>query len=621
MSGDSALERISDVYFTVDSDWRLTHCNQSARGLFDDSNESVAGRLLWDVLPPGLDETFSEVCFEAMRSGTMRTADCYAESGDTWYESRAYPTESGLSVFLLDIDERKRRESHLEQQAAVVSALDDGVITLDADYRIVSVNETAGRALGMDEADLVGEHVDLVTDRASIPDDDTVAIGRAIEEVGTGKATQRTLDVSYMVDSSTDHRAEVRIARIESTEASLALVFHDVTDQRDFERLVHSLHEVTRWLLESSDPEEICAIAVHAGSDLLELPISGIWLLDQEQGYLDPIAGTAGAHEEFGGLPRFGPGEGLVWDVFEEGTATLYDDLSEESGVYNPETPLESEIIAPIGSYGVLMTGSFRANRFDETDLELLSTLAENTRAALDRADRERILRDRTERLERQSERLEAVATVLSEELKAELDDVSNSLEPEGGEYELDSTVESVDEAAATLDRAERLIDDIREYARNATSVGPRARIDLETAIDDAVAASRLESAAVVVEDGATLRADPDRFRYLLETIFNDAASRSVGDVTIQIGTVGVDVRPTGSRGFYVLDDASKNPPSGSASIPDFSIDEQPRDGLGLAVARAIAEAHDWSVSIGVGERGGTRFEVRDVTTLEPTSD
>ncbi len=611
------VERVTDVFFAVDSDLCLSYLNRSAEWLFDGSREELLGRVCWDVMPPEVDQHVSDTLYEARLAGGLVTSEWYHEESDVWFETRVYPTEDGLSVYMLDVTAGKRHTDELARSAAAVDAMDDGVVMLDENYEAVSVNDVITDTLEVETDDLVGEHLDRLTDFAEIPDDDVVKIGRAIDEVSTGIASRRTLAVPYTTGSGRSRRCEVRIASATVESASLALVFRDVTDQHDYERLVHSLHEITRWLLESTDPAEICAVAVHAGSDLLDLPISGVWLLDDEQGYLDPIAGTAGAHERFGGLPTFYPGEGLVWDVFEAGEATLFDDLQAETGLYNPDTPLESEIIAPIGTHGVLMTGSLEPNRFDETDLQLLTTLTENTSAALDRSERERTLRERTARLERQSERLEAVATVLSEDLKTQLTAVENALttddEPADWEFPF-----AEDDVSVTLDRTERLIDDIREYARNTTSVGSRAPVDLETAIEDAVDQSRLESAAIVVEDGATLRADPDRFRYLLETVFDDAAARSSGDVTIQIGTVGVENRADGPRGFYILDDASMNPPTATDGLPDFSIDgSESGDGLGLAVARAIAEAHDWSVSIGVGENGGTRFEVRDVTTLD----
>ncbi|WP_290815971.1 PAS domain-containing protein [Halovivax sp.] len=614
------LERITDAFFAVDSDWRFTYVNRPAAGLFERPREELSGRVLWDVVPDAVEWESTEGFYRAMRDLEPVTTEFHHDRLDSWFEARAHPDERGLSVYLTEVTDRRRRESERLQHAAAVEAMDDGVVTLDDAYRVVSVNSAIVELFGVGADELVGDHVERVIEAAEIADEDAVAIGRAIDEVGAGNADQRTVEVPYAVSGRSEGVAELRVAPVEAGEPSIAAIVRDVTDQRDYERLVHSLHEITRWLLESSDPEEICAIAVHAGSDLLELPISGIWLLDDQQGYLDPIAGTAGAHEEFGGLPRFRPGEGLVWDVFEAGEPELFDDLNEVDGVFNPDTPLRSEIIAPIGTYGALMTGSFDPNRFDETDLELIATLTENTRAALDRAERERVLRERTDSLERQSERLEAVATVLSEDLKEELATVADAMEndrdaPEKWEFPF-----AKDRVTATLDRTERLIDDIREYARNATSVGQRAPIDLEVAIEDAVESSRLEHAAVVVDDGATLRADPDRFRYLLETVFDDAASRSTGEVTVQVGTLGLESHSEGARGFFILDDASKNPPSATAAIPDLSLDpEESGEGLGLAVARAIAEAHDWSVSIGVGENGGTRFEVRDVTTLEST--
>ena len=615
------LDRLTDGFFAVDSSWRFTYVNDRAAELFEASRHELVGGVLWDEFPDAIESQIADEFYQAKQREEPVSTELFHSRLDTWYEARAYPAEDGLSVSVREITERKRRESELARHAAAVEAMDDVVVTLDDSYHVVSVNGALAETLGVDEEALVGEHVERVTDIGAIADEDALAIGRAIDEVGAGNADQRTVEISFGGELGTERVGEIRIAPVEEGGASIAALFRDVTDQRDYERLVTSLHELTRWLLESTDPEEICAIAVHAGSDLLDLPISGIWLLDDEQGYLDPVAGTAGAHEEFGGLPRYYPGEGLAWDVYEAGEVRHFSDLADQDGVYNPETPLRSEVIAPIGTHGVVMTGSFEPDRFDETDVELISTLTENTRAALDRADRERMLRERTDRLERQSERLEAVATVLSEDLKAELTSVARALEDDRSVPEEWVFPLAKDQVLETLDRTERLIDDVREYARNATSVGQRAPVDLETAIEDAIEASRLESAAVIVEGAATLRADPDRFRYLLETVFDDAAERSVGDVTVQVDTIGIDDPTEGSRGFFILDDASRNPPSAHERIPDLSLDaDEANDGLGLAVARAIAEAHDWSVSIGVGEHGGTRFEVRDVTTLESSS-
>ncbi|THE65904.1 PAS domain S-box protein [Salinadaptatus halalkaliphilus] len=612
---DPMVDRVTDAFFALDTDFRFTYLNDRAEDLLERSRGELIGRVMWDEFPQTVETQFPDGFHQAMDEQVSVAFEIYHTQVETWFETRAYPSESGLSVFMRDITARKRQETTLAQHAAVVEAIHDGILTLDRNRQIVTVNDALESFLGTDREELRGEHVEVVPQLADIANDDAVDIGRAITDVDIGTADQRQLELPFSDGDGRNRIGEFRVVPIEDDTATVAIVIRDVTDRHEYERVAASLHEVTRWLLESDDPEEICAIAVHAGSDLLDLPISGVWLLEEEHGYLDPVAGTAGAHEEFGGLPRFHPGEGLVWDVFESGDVSRFDDLETVDDIYNPETPIRSELIAPIGTHGVLMSGSLEAHRFDETDVELVSTLVENTRAALDRADRERILRERSADLERQTERLEGVATVLSNDLKHQLELVADALGDDDENWEFPLAEESVE---ATLDRAERLVDDVREFARNATAVRTRTRVDVGEAIEQATAGSRLEDDAVTLERPATLRADYDRFVHLLETAFDDVAARSSGDVTVRIEIVGVDEtdRP---RGFALVDDAPERPSSPQDHFLESTADRDGAlEGLGLALVRAIAQAHDWELSIVDDEE--TRIEIRDVTTLESDS-
>jgi len=611
---DGTVDRLTDPFFALDTGWRFTYLNDAAERLLERSRADLLGRVMWDEFPETVETQFSDGFYRAMDRQVPVSFEVYHTPLETWFEVRAYPDDGGLSVFMRDITEGKERERRLAQHDAVFEAVHDGVVTLDRGNRIASVNDAIETTLEVDRGEVVGDHVERILEAASVDAEDTIEIGRAISDVDMGNATRRRLEVEFTDADGEDHVGEISLIPIDHEEVTTAAVVRDVTDRREYERVITALHGITRWLFEADDREEIGAIAVHAGSDLLSLPISGIWLLDEEYGYLDPVAGSARAHEEFGGLPRFHQGEGLVWEAFEAGEVELHADLREVEGVYDPETPLRSALIAPIGTHGVLMAGALDPDAFDETDVELVSTLAENVRSALDRADRERVLRERTERLERQTERLEAVAEIISSDLEAQLEAVAASLEDdEEWEFPL-----AENEVETTLHRIERLVDDVREFARNATAVGPRRRIDLETAIDDAVAASRLESAAVVVEEAATVRADPDRLVRLLGTVFDDVADRADGDVTVQVGLIGFGTSDE-SRGFFLCDDAEEIPPTAHEDVLEAGSDLG-ADGLGLAVSRAIAEAHDWSVSVSIGENGGTCFAIRGMTTLEPGS-
>ncbi len=617
-------DRVTDAFFALDTDFRFTYLNDRAEMLLERSREELLGRVMWDEFPATVETQFPNSFHRAMDEQICVSFEVYHTPLETWFETRAYPSETGLSVYMRDVTEQKHQETTLAQHAAVVEATHDGVVTLNRNREIVAVNSALESMLGTDRTDLIGNHIEIVPELAGIDPQDTVEIGRAITDVDVCNADRRHLEVAFTDATGTDRMGEFRIVPIEDDRATVAVVIRDVTDQHEYERVVTSLHEITQWLLESDDPEEICAIAVHAGSDLLGFPLTGIWLLDDTHGYLDPVAGTAGAHEEFGGLPRFTSGEGLTWEVFESGEITRFDDLHDVEGVYNPNTTIRSELIAPIGTHGVLMTASLEPHYFDEMDVDLVSTLVENTTAALDRAVREQVLQERTAELERQTERLESVAEILSTELKQQLDAVAEAIEDDPTETEWEFPLAEND-VEPTLDRVEQLVDDVREFARNASDVGPRTRIDFESAIERAVDSSRLDNDAVIIDESATLRVDADRFANLLETAFDNIAARAESDVTVQIGVVGFEnVRPSrnghDSRGFFFLDDATEIPPTAHEQVLDPSVDDDTAiDGLGLALVRAIAEAHDWEITVDNGENGGTRLEIRNVTTLELT--
>jgi PAS domain S-box-containing protein len=596
----SPADRIDAATFDLDRALRLTAFDERAAALFGDSSAAV-GSPLESVCPEYFSARFVDELEHALAHDASTTFDVYDARFDTRYEVRATPTETGLTVSLFDACAGTRH-----QHATVIEAIDDGVVTLDRDRHVLALNPAMAAFLGVDREAVIGDDVDAIIARAGVDDESARAIRRGLAAVERGTADQRRLEVPFTAGADADRIGELRFVPVRGESASVAAVVRDITDRHEYERVIDSLHEVTRWLLESDDPKEICAIAVHAGSDLLDLPISGIWLLDQERGYLDPVAGTAQAYEEFGGFPRFNPGEGLIWDVFESGDVERFDDLDAVEGAYNPDSPIQSEIIAPIGTHGVLMTGSFEPHQFDNVDADLVSTLVDNINAALERAERERVLRERTTQLERQTRRLETIADVLSTDLARTLERIADAVDAEA-----DATSPSPS-LRATLERTERLIDDVGEVARNASAVGPRTQLDLADAVGRALETSRLSSEAVVVEGQATLRADRERFHHLLESALDDVAARADGrDVTVRIGPCGLD--SDDSRGFYIEDDIDA-PKRAKESVEDA---ERRGDELSLAVVNAVAQAHGWTLTIDTGKEGRTRLEVKQVTTLE----
>jgi PAS domain S-box-containing protein len=509
-------------------------------------------------------------------------------------------------VSLRDVTDRKDRQRDLAQYETIVEAVHDGVFTVDDDLTVTFANDAVETTLGVEPDRLVGDHIEALPQSASIDDDGVADMGHALDQIRRGDADERRLEFGYTSDG--DQRiAETRMVPIGDGE--IAAVVRDVTEHRRFERVVTSLHSITPKLLDAEGDLEISSIAVHAAGEVLDLRISGVWLLDEELNRLDPVAATAGAHEEIGGLPHFPRGEGVVWQAFRRGDPALYDDVRELDG---PEsgTGLRSEIVVPIGDHGVLMAGETTAGAFDETDLELATILAANTEAALDRAERDNLLRRSRDALERQNERLEVVETVLSEDLRDQLAVAAQRARSAGAE-----------DAVEPLMRARRLADDALELARGELSVGPRAPVEAGEVAR--TAGELVDGVAVEVERGGWLRADRSRLVRLFETLYLDALDRADEDeevsVTVEVtepSTIRVvDSAPPMSEserdGAFDLNRASEN----DAAIVET--DDAGVPGLGLAVAGEIAAAHGWVVGVEGDER--PRFEISEVTTLEPT--
>jgi PAS domain S-box-containing protein len=607
-TGDSTrpvLDRIADAFFAVDDRWRFTYLNRPAAGLFDRKREELVGRVIWDEFPETVETQFPHGFYQAMNTQDPVTFEVYHTPLETWFEVRAFPSEDGISVYLQDVTDEKRRRKELARYEAIVENAHDGVLVVDAQNRIQYTNAAVEEALGVSGERVRGRHVDVVSELLSIRNEDLADIGHALDNLRSGRGELRQFDVSYVGESGRDKVAEIRMMPLDDGTANVAGIVRDITERYENERVVTSLHDFSRQLFGAQNRLEIASMAVHATSQILELEITGAWLLDDEMGYLDPIAGSSGAYEQLGGLPRFNEGEGLIWNAFRADEATVHDDLSTADGLYNPNTDLESEMIVPMGSHGVLMSGALEPNAFDETDLDLVSTLAATAEAALDRADRERLLRERKAVLERQTERLEAVSAVIERNVRDRLDDAVDAL-----------ASESV--ATRKLVQADGLLDDVLQFLHGRASIGPRESVRLDRIVERI--GRKHPSVAVDPPDPATLRADPDRIGKLFEGLFEAAAARAEDRTPVTVALLG-----DGTRGFEVIDRGPELP-GDPDRVFEVGFDAGgDAAGLGLPIAREVAEAHDWSIRCenddndenDVGGTEGVRVVVEGITTLE----
>ena len=105
------LEKTTDGFFAVDSDWKLTYINAEAEKMVRCRREDVLGRLLWEQFPWLIGSVF-QINFErVMAEHDAIEFEAVDASGKIWFEVHAYPSNGGISVFFRDVSERKKSET------------------------------------------------------------------------------------------------------------------------------------------------------------------------------------------------------------------------------------------------------------------------------------------------------------------------------------------------------------------------------------------------------------------------------------------------------------------------------------------------------------------------------
>jgi len=229
-----------------------------------------------------------------------------------------------------------------------------------------------------------------------------------------------------------------------------------------------------------------------------------------------------------------------------------------------------------------------------------------------------RDISDRVERereLERERDRLDEFASVVSHDLRNPLHTLDASLRL------VDADDEHVARCRRAVDRMDRLIDDLLTLARRGDRVGDPEPVALAEVVTDAWRTVETADIDLTVETDGTVLADEGRLRQLFENLFRNAVEHGSTDTGSPDGAAsvpGVEEVTVGTlphgEGFYIADDGVGFPQPGPGRVFEsgYSTDSD-SVGLGLAIVEGVASGHGWDVTATESESGGARFEFTGV--------
>jgi len=109
------LESTSDAFISLDRRFHVTYLNQEAERVLDRKRETLMGRNLWAEFPEAVGSSFQHEYQGVMESGRPVQFVEFYKPLQAWFEVRAFPTRSGLSVFFRDISEQRAADQALRE--------------------------------------------------------------------------------------------------------------------------------------------------------------------------------------------------------------------------------------------------------------------------------------------------------------------------------------------------------------------------------------------------------------------------------------------------------------------------------------------------------------------------
>jgi PAS domain S-box-containing protein len=603
----AALDGCFSLISLLDLDGTVVDANETACNFAGESRAAILGEPLWATGPLGADPEVRETLRTAVdRAATgefvREEVPVSVGAGEVVLDLSLKPACDGDDVSLLvlearDITEMKRNERELDESRRllrqVVDSIPQRVLLKDADGVVLFSNRAADELLD-DDGPFPARDTDF------LPPAGTESLREADwKVVDTGEPIE-TEDVVRIDGEKRLFRSVKRPFELSGDGGRVVLsVSEDVTERRTFERRLRALQAVARDMNLAESAAEVAQAAVEAADDVLGLPVTGCWRYDPAAGSLIPLAETETALDLFGGAPTFGPGDSLAWEVFDTGEHAVYEDIHDNPGRHNPDSPVRAEILVPMGDVGVITTGATEPREFDDATVDLFRVLAATTEAAIRRAEREAETR-------RQNERLDAFAGVVSHDLRNPLNVVLGTVDL----LRTRDDPDDIDRIERAAERMTALVEDLLTLAREGRDIDETEPVSLAAvAAESWESAVPAESGAVLDTDavaGLTVDADRSRCCQLFENLLGNAHEHGGPDVRVTVGPLA------DGTGFYVADDGPGVPAAERDAVFDPGrTSNAGGTGLGLSIVRDIADAHGWQVDLTEGADGGARFELR----------
>jgi len=308
---------------------------------------------------------------------------------------------------------QSRRESEAQAQTILNTTI-DGIITLDPDGTIRSLNPAAEDIFEYDAAEVVGEN--LTTLFAPADRDDFTSARHTDPDSGPSPLIGTDRELRGRRADGTTFPMELSINEVEGKERSMLTgLIRDITDRKRDERFIRTQYLTAQILTESDSLREAAPRLLEMICNQLNWEWGELWIPTADDTRLentDIWRHASGSHPTFETATdqaSFGPGEGLPGSVWVDKEPKWLTDVRDQDHFVRAQAATEADLRAgfafPIrlGStvFGIMVFFCHEIREPDEGLLQMFSVLGNQIGQFTDRRRTEEELQKTANRLSR----------------------------------------------------------------------------------------------------------------------------------------------------------------------------------------------------------------------------
>lgn len=112
---EQVLASLNDHIVVYDREWRYTYVNDAAARVLGMPKEQLLGKSIWELFPEAVGNHYYQAVHRARNESCTLAFENYYAPWDRWFDNRVYGLPDSVSVLAIDITERKRAETALQE--------------------------------------------------------------------------------------------------------------------------------------------------------------------------------------------------------------------------------------------------------------------------------------------------------------------------------------------------------------------------------------------------------------------------------------------------------------------------------------------------------------------------